>query len=348
MTNDAPRRTTLTPAQLVSVVVGVLAAVAAVAALLVVLPPAVRASAPELPVRDYLQALVDGDASAALRDARITPGPSDVLLTDAAYRGAGDRLTGFSVLRTRVDGDTAAVRVQLRQGTTSYPVEFDVTRPSGIPGLTPWRLRKQTLPRATVEVHGPGDLPVTVGGAQATPHAGRVVLSALPGSYRVAASGGRYYAAAGTTVTTSFAGGQDPAVLTASLRPAGVAVIQSAIDAWLTQCAASAELHPAGCPFLAIPTPGVVYSDGRWSIQTRPRITEGDWSDRLGGWPVGTTGPGYATFDADAAQNGLSGTATTGSQPFSVAGTAVGDPSSGVRFVPAPSYSSDSPAGPAA
>lgn len=331
----------LTRAQLAVVILAVLAAIACVAALVNVLPPALRASAPEVPVRAYLQAVVAGDVTKAVRLGGIQRSADDTLLTDAAYRRASDRVTSFSDLDATVSGDTADVRVVIHQGTVSYPAQFVVQRPRGIPGLTPWHLQKQQLPSLRAEVDGPAALTVTVDGAEVTARNNAVDAVVFPGTYSVRAADGGVVTAQPAAVTTTFAGTSAPAVLTARLQPAVVSTVRSDVDAWLTRCAASSELRPEGCPFTAVPEDGVTYSDGVWAIQSRPAIAEGSWNAQLGGWPVASTSEGFVSFCAHATQGGLSGTATTGSQPFRVVGTAVADPGGGIRFVPSPAYSAD-------
>jgi hypothetical protein len=83
----------------------------------------------------------------------------------------------------------------------------------------------------------------------------------------------------------------------------------------------------------------VTYSAGRWTVEAVPAVAEGQWNGA--GWPVYTVRQGMVTFTAHATAGGLSGTATTGSEPFTVTGTAVVDGET-VRFVPSAAYASDS------
>lgn len=336
----APRRgPLLTPLQLGIVVIAVLLTIASVVALVRVLPPAIRASAPDRPVRAYLQAIADGDITRALKLGGITPGAGDKLLTDAAYGQSSDRVSSFIVLGTRLDGRSGVVEARIRQGDASYDADFRIVRGGGIGPLSTWSLAPQKLPTITFTIDAPVELSLHIGGATLPSHDKRVSERVFPGTYDVDAGDTAYYLGGVSAASATFAGQLGAASpIRLALTHEGEEKVQSEVSAWVTACAASTSMQPDGCPFRALPQPATIYSDGRWAVQSQPSLTEGSWSDELGGWPVTTSTPGYVSYSADATQGGLAGTATTGSRPFSVVGTAVPDAKSGIRFVPVPSY----------
>ena len=343
--SDVPSAPLLSRRQLLVVVVALLAVVAAVVGAAVVLPPALRAAAPERPVRAYLQAVADGDIERALELGHIAPAAGDKLLTDAAYDQASARVTAFTVLGSSTRGTRGTVQVRITQGGERYVADFDVTRASRNP-LASWRLAAQRLPEITVQLAAPIRFGLTLAGVDFTASTGSVTQHVFPGSYSASShASGKVHARDATATATFDTERGEPAVMQLELTPDGMSAATAQVQAWVDACAASDELQPAGCPFQAVPGTGTAYSNGRWTVQSEPRVSEGEWNGQLGGWPVVTSEPGYVTFTARASQAGLTGTATTGSNPFRVAGVLVPEDGGEVRFVPAASYSSSDGAG---
>jgi len=332
-----PRHPLLTRGQLVVVIVTVLAVAASLVSAALVVPPAVRGADPALPVRAYLQAVVSGDITKALTLGGITPAAGDKLLTDAAYGQSANRVTSFAVLDTAVSGAAGTVLVRVQQGDQSYQTAFDVQRERGAALFAPWRLAPQTLPQISFRLAAPIDRALKVAGVELTATKGLVTQRVFPGDYESDDAGPADYFAADWYVTASARFGVTavtPTAIGLQLADGASASIASAAAAWLNGCAASTQLAPSGCPFKAIGDPTVAYSDGRWSLESQPVLTEGDWDAALGGWPVATTQPGHVTFTAHATQGGLSGTASTGSVPFRVLGVAIPESSGKLRFQP--------------
>ncbi|GAA4160360.1 hypothetical protein GCM10022286_16250 [Gryllotalpicola daejeonensis] len=332
----------LTRGQLVTVIVAVLAVAASVVALVVTVPPAVRASQPDVPVRAYLSAIIAGDVREALELGRVTKTKADSLLTDAAYDQSSGRITAFSVLDATVasSGRSAAVGVRITQGDDRYDAQFEVERTGANP-FAAWRLAKQHLPEVAFHLAAPLDRALSIAGVAFTATHGVVTTHVLPGTYAAQDRGDNTYfwaqdAEATATLGATSAGA---AVMQLELSPDGGYAAESQVTGWIDRCAASADLAPDGCPFKAVPQASVTYSAGKWTIESPPRVDEGEWNAALGGWPVVTSSPGYVRYTARAAQGGLTGTATTGSNPFSVAGTITPQSGGGVRFVPSPTYS---------
>ena len=335
----------LTIGQVVVVIIAILAVAAAIIAAVTLVPPAVRVANPELPVRAYLQAIVKGDITKAMKIGRITADADDKLLTDAAYGQASDRITSFTVLETTVSGTTGAVSVRIAQGDHSYVTGFDIARASANP-FEPWRLAKQQLPAISLRLQAQLDVPLRIGGVDFAVAGGSLTQRVFPGSYETSPRESGAFDVGYATATATFdAARPAPVRVPVGLTEAGKASADAAVNAWLTTCIASTELHPEGCPFQAVPEASVTYSNGRWTIQRQPQFALGDWSDQAEGWPVTPSSPGYVTFSARAREGGLTGTATTGSNPFSVAGTIVPDASGALHFTPSANYSSPGAAG---
>ncbi|WP_022882695.1 hypothetical protein [Gryllotalpicola ginsengisoli] len=338
MTTTESRPRLLGPLALVGIVVAVLASAVAVTLGIGTIPTLAAISSPELPVRHYLQAVVDGDVSTAMKLGRITAGDDDVLLTDAAYRKATDRVSSFQILGVERSGATATVQARIRQGQAAYTAQFKVARASA-PIVSAWRLAKQSLPTLTVNLHGPDDMTVKIGGHAVTAHDGQVVERAFPGTYAIDAAQEKYYSVSAGAVAAVFPPQQAAAAeVSAEAQPAAVSAAKDAVGKWLADCVAQTSMTPEGCPFYAEPQQGVTYSNGHWTLDEAPQVALGGWNDELGGWPVATSSPGYVTYSSDASVGGLTGTATTGSQPFEVSGTLVVSGDS-VRFVPSSAYS---------
>jgi len=351
MTTSEPRRAALlTRAQLAIVAGLVLLVVAAVVAATLVVPPAARASSPDIPVKAYLQALVDGDASRALSLAGIRPTKLDRLLTDSAYRQATDRISAFRVTATdAAAGPARIVRARITQGPVEYTASFPVEQDSRGFGLGPWHLVPLPLPSLQVAVDGPSGLSVDMAGVAVEAAVAGIDERVLPGTYAIGLAADPLFTAQTASVAAYLApsAAPRPATLRVALTPAATAKIDTAVGAWLDGCAASPELAPPGCPFRAVPTPGVTYSGGRWDIRSRPELAPPAWSPQDGGWRVAAAAPGYASFSAQAMQGGLHGTASTGINPFGVSGTAIrsGD---GFRFQPSAAYADAGSSGPLA
>lgn len=346
-TNDRQRVRLLTRAQWAISAGLVLLTAAAVVAVSIVVPPAVRASAPDIPVKAYLQALVDGRVADALELAGVHPTKSDVLLTDAAYRRSSDRISAFAITGSSAAGGAGrVVGARITQGGARYDVGFLVQRSGAMFGLGAWHLATQTLPTLAVAVDGPAEQKVTIGGVAVPTKNGEAKQRVLPGTYEVAGVADPMLTSTRTSAIATLADDQpQPVALRFGVSDAGRAQIEAAVRAWLDGCAASTELAPPACPFRAVPQDGVAYSDGRWDIRTRPTLAEPTWSAQANGWRVAAATPGYASFTAHATQGSLYGTASTGDEPFGISGTAIRS-GSGFTFQPSAAYADAGATGP--
>ena len=290
------------------------------------------------PVEAFLDDLEAGRVSTALDAAGIEHGKDDVLLTDAAYAKAGNRVTGHRIVSVSHSGDTATVDAYLSQAGRSVATTFRLERTGSDWGVFPvWELRPPSLGTVTVSVQGPPRSSVTVAGQTVRSSAsGAVSLRALPGSYTVGLDGGRFVSAPQQTAAVrGFGpGGTTPVALTTTLTDAGKQAASRAVDTWVDACVASTSTEPEGCSFYAYgANPANTYTNQKWTLDSRPRVDVGGWLSK--GWLVDTTSSGSATYTADFTGPGGRGTATAGPVDVSATGWITGFTASGATFEPA-------------
>ncbi|WP_416393909.1 MULTISPECIES: hypothetical protein [unclassified Curtobacterium] len=307
--------------------IGIIAGGAAVVLLLVagVVGYSVGTSthAPDRPVRAFLDDLTAGRVSDALDAAGIDHDERDLLLTDAAYAKAKDRITGYRIAATRDDGDTATVTAYLRQAGRDVSSTFTLDKTGTEWGVFPvWELEPPRLGAVDVSLRGPTGTKVSVAGQSVvTSKDGTVTLTALPGSYDVAVDGGKWFSAKASTATVTGFGGtaSSPVSMTTELTSAGKQSAQAAVDAWVDGCIASTDAAPAGCSFYAYGQDAAyTYSNQKWTLDTRPTVSIGAWA--ANGWLVTTTSFGRATFTADISGPGGVGTASAGPMNVNASG----------------------------
>ncbi|MBF4608034.1 hypothetical protein [Curtobacterium sp. VKM Ac-1393] len=320
-------------------VVGIIAGIAALSLLLVggiagsLFGSATHSA--DRPVRAFLDDLTAGKVDDALDAAGIDRTKSDVLLTDAAYAKASGKVTGYRVAATRTDGETATVSAYLRQGGRDVAATFTLDQNGTDWGVFPvWELQAPDLGTVDVSVRGPSGAAVQVAGTSVkTAKDGTVSLRALPGTYAVAYDGGKWTKATGGSAVVGGFGGSSstPVQMTAALTNAGEQAAKRAVDAWVDGCIASTDASPAGCSFYAYgENPAYTYTNEKWTLETRPTVSVGSWSTN--GWLVTTTTFGRATFTADIAGAGGTGTATAGPLNVNASGYITGFSGSGATF----------------
>lgn len=335
---QAPQQKTRT-GLFVAIVCAAVALVVLVVALTVAYAFGSIAHTPGKRVAAYLDALVAGKASAALKLDGTTPTDRDILLTDKAYRAASNRITGYKLGRTTVSGNTATVTATIRQGSKSHTESFTLDK-SGrdLVVFDVWKLRPVPLGAVAVAVDGPNDLTVTVGGAKLTHSQAAVRLRAFPGTYTVTPSAGKWYSAAASKATVSGFGGSADATVTAKLTDVGTQSADAAVERYIDTCAASTDFAPDGCSFgVTGADPAATYTDKVWTISPRPTFTVTGWNN--GGWAVRTDSPGIANFAAKISSPQGTGTVSGGPIPMRVDGF-VTFTDTGATFVPGSSVAS--------
>ncbi|MGO4534635.1 hypothetical protein [Leifsonia sp. 2MCAF36] len=309
----------------------------AAGAMLSVATIAVVQDMPRTVVARYLEALVHGNAREAMKLGGITAGSGDILLNDAAYKGASDRITSFTLGRPVSRGGVTTVEATVQEGDRPYSRTFRVERAGGVPWLTLWKLAPVTPETVRVEVDGPAGLTYTVGGAAAHDKVQKLSLRALPGSYpvKVTSPSSEFTFPGGVAISHPVNETADPTVFAAQLSATGATDAQTAVESWLDGCLASQAAAPANCPFLVTEDTenGIRASDFRWTLDARPTVTvEQVWSD--GGFAArGEDGSVKATATLTRLADGATEQVSTEDIPFAYAGV-VTFTGSGAEFQP--------------
>lgn len=279
---------------------------------------------PRTVVARYLDALVHGKAREAMQLGGITPRSGDILLTDAAYKRATDRITSFTVAEPVTRGGVTTVEATVQQGDRPYHRVFNVQRAGGLPWLTLWKLGPVTPDTVQVEVDGPAGITYTVAGIKPHGSSNKQSLRALPGSYPVKASSpsADFTVNSGVAMSHAAGAGATPTVFAAQLSDTGWTHAEGAVESWLDACLAAQDAAPANCPFLVKDETvnGVRASDFRWTLDTRPDVNVDDvWAD--GGFAVrGNNGSVKATAKLTRLADGATLQVTTEDIPFSYTG----------------------------
>jgi hypothetical protein len=300
--------------------------------------------APEASVRAYLSAVTSGDIEKALKLDGTKVTSADVLLTNAAYRTASDRVDSFRVATGQVSGDNAVVRAQLGRSSGSVTETFELKRTGTDVFFPVWKLEPVSLGKVVVDVGAPPSAQVQVGGITAKRgDAGAVSLRAFPGSYSATLAESDLFTADKSTATVVGFADQTskPAVLDAALTDSGEKAANDAIDEYLTACMASTDPAPAGCPnWVDNKSDYSNYSNVSWTLVSAPIfVVEGSkWAD--GGWVVDTSEPGAADFSANAVDSSGQPASLSLDSPESIiiTGSIADVTAKGATYVPAPDY----------
>ncbi|MEO7017025.1 MAG: hypothetical protein ABI067_10865 [Leifsonia sp.] len=293
---------------------------------------------PKMLVSRYLTDLEHGRASDALKVAGIKTTGADVLLTDAAFAKATNRISSFTLGPTVVRGTSATVDATILRGGKQYKQSFALQRTGGLPGFALWKLGQIKTEVVGVVVSGPGGLTFSVAGQspQGVPADTGIDLRAFPGTYSLKfQSPSDAFAVPDVNVASVAPGAaQKAATVTAQLSASGTDQARAAVNTWLDACVASAVADPHECPFLVVPIGGASASHVQWHLDYRPSLSvQQAWT--TGGWPVDSADIGQVSATATLTRNsdGATGTGTTGEIPFPIHGTITFD-GKGAVFTP--------------
>ncbi|KQX05098.1 MULTISPECIES: hypothetical protein [unclassified Leifsonia] len=241
-------------------------------------------------VEQYLSAIEDGDASAALSMPGVRIAPEDLASAGLPPKSA-DTLLRSSVLRgpssvelvsdTNDDEGHHSVTYRVKLGGTTETMTFDVERAGSWGGVFhSWRFATSPISALTVTVLH--DDTFTVNGltldarAHAAPDAAPSFnnsadyLVLAPALYEFSRSSLQLEAKP-QDVTVTKVGTQDVSI---DVQPtqAFVDEVQAEINGFLDQCATQKVLQPTGCPFGTVIDDRVI-SDPVWSIVSYPEVT---------------------------------------------------------------------------
>lgn len=236
---------------------------------------ATYAFGPTAPVRDYLQAIRNGDGgkAMALLDAKV-PDSNAAMLDGHALSESTKTLGHLHYEVRELSEDRAVVTVQYRLNDKDSSTEIPVHRTGIHAGvLEDWAIDSTTLP--TLDVTAPGIETATLNREKVgVPHGSEKFAVFFPGVYTAQYSSPLLSSRESTTTVTSA----DPAKtvdrnpsLTLDLAPSEQAKdsIRSQVDDVLKRCAAQDSLYPQGCPF-EYDFSGRVQGDVKWSIVEKP------------------------------------------------------------------------------
>jgi hypothetical protein len=288
---------------------------------------------PARQVDAFLRHLVDGEAQAALA---LVDGAdyddSGVLLSDEVYAAADRRISAFTLGDPTVDGEAATVAATITQGDDSYDQVF-LLESTGSAFLfwNTWQLAELPLATVDVDFDAPDDLTLEVGGEPLDRELLEGPLPALPGDYAFASpeENPDYTVESARASVVGFGGrvGVDPIAsvgvsFPVTLTRDGETAALAAANADLDACVAQSVMAPVGCGFSISPNAGVVDSNIRWSIATRPTATFGAWDGR--GFPVVSETPGRIEFSSDISEpsTGRFGTSSASVPGYEFRGTA--------------------------
>ncbi|WP_082468150.1 hypothetical protein [Leifsonia sp. Leaf264] len=241
-------------------------------------------------VEQYLSAIEDGDANAALAmpgvriapedlaSAGLPPKSADTLLRDSVLRGPS---AVELVSDTNDDDGHHSVTYKVTVGGVSKSMTFDVQRDGSWAGVFhTWRFATSPIAALTVTVLH--DNTFTVNGltldarAHAAPDAEPTFnnsadyLVLAPAVYEFSRSSLQLEAPAQSIPVTKV-GTQD---VTIDVQPTKtfIAEVQTEINGFLDQCATQKVLQPTGCPFGTVIDDRVI-SEPVWSIVSYPDVT---------------------------------------------------------------------------
>ncbi len=253
--------------------VGLLVAVALAVATMALI--AQYAFGPTAPVRDYIQAIQNGDGrkAMALLDAEV-PDSNAAMLDGRPLSEATKTLDHVDYTVRQTSGDSAVITVTYQLNGTTSNTDFPVHRTGVHAGfLEDWAIDSTTLP--TVEVSAPSVETATVNRQKVgVPGSDEKFSVFYPGVYTAEYSSSLLEAPETTTTVTNSDSAKDVSqkpVL--SLKPApshhAQDSIKSQVSEKLDACAQQDALYPKGCPF-EYDFQGRVQGDVHWSILEYP------------------------------------------------------------------------------
>lgn len=298
--------------------VGILSAVVLVLALVLVVPRVLATEdGPDAAAREFLDALVAGDA-AVLRPHLEHPGDAtDLALRDEILQAAENRVTSYAIEDIARDGAGARVTALLDDGQEQRPLTLTLHAVAGS-SFAPvsWELDRIAVPEMEVSlpfgteqilING---VPVTLAEedvAEVTFHLPTVALQLLPGTYEITLpDGGSLLESISSEITVPLYLGHSRSTATPvhyELNEKGRAEAAGQLEDLLADCARATTARPEDCPFAA-PSADDSWPRqpvrGTWALTTLPEVTTGAW--QFGLWSVSGSG-GIAEFTPEGSES---------------------------------------------
>ncbi|PKZ42069.1 hypothetical protein CYJ76_04270 [Kytococcus schroeteri] len=261
--------------------------------------------APEKQVEQYMEAVVDGRGSDAMRlaDPNI-PTDQRLLMVDEVYAEVENRPTGFEIGEVKKEDDRAVVPVKYTQNGVTESVDVAVERDgSSFVFFDKWKIADASPLTGHVDAYVPeGTEKVVVNGREVPTNArAESGFAVLPGTYRFSLPNSTYQQSSGEAVRTwgpagqESSAGQDDGQLTYEPTPALEEEALKQAKAHLEECAKSTDAEPQGCPFSTYTSEDV--RNGSWKIDQQPQMhleAGDDWGQ--GGLRLTTDSSGRATY----------------------------------------------------
>jgi len=259
-------------------------------------------------VAAYLDALVAGESEDALAQVDGLPDDQRVLLQDAIYSEAADRISAYTVDEEEVGEDSATVTVTLDQGESEYEQEFALARVEDADGES-WKIDVAALPVVNIAFARPDGASLSVNG---TDLGDTMVASApvFPGTYEFLPTSPTGIVTGDpvpVTATPESTADDLSIVVTPRLSEAGLAAARAAFDVHLDACLAETVIQPVNNCGYGMNQDGATYSNIRWTAPVRPQVDFPAWTDEKG-WEVVLLDAGHLRLDGDYVEGGSSGT----------------------------------------
>ncbi|WP_114597622.1 zinc ribbon domain-containing protein [Renibacterium salmoninarum] len=237
---------------------------------------------PQQPVRDYLQALQDGDGSRALGllGANL-PNASAALLDGQALKTAAAGISDIQVGNpTTLDNGRVKISVNFQMAGSGHSSDFTL-EPVGSQWIffNKWKFVPTSLPVLDVSVVN--QTQATINGVDVPMPAGKNTFSLLyPGSYEAGYQGKLFTAKPGTVLVDSPISRPSPVTLAPEPSAELVDQVNKALKQYTDQCAQQKVLRPSGCP-LNYRTNNRITGDIAWTIVSYPQAAisayNGSW-----------------------------------------------------------------------
>ncbi|WP_114853284.1 hypothetical protein [Brachybacterium sp. YJGR34] len=263
--------------------IALLGSLALLLALVTILPRVLMTGGgPEQAVRDYLDALVAGDAQVVRAHLEARDRASSAAITDEILAGATERVIDYRITAVERSGDAAVVTALLETGTAARTSTFTLTaRSAGSFSPVTWELDPVIMPlQVVLTPTAPEELIINGVTLPVADLAGfgsgygrsGVLLQLPPGAYVLSlpeADALRTPVPARLEVPPTLEHGRHvETTLSYDLSASGRKEVIADLEAQLEECARSTSPQPVGCPFGVVDEQGAVIraGEGTWTV----------------------------------------------------------------------------------
>lgn len=217
-----------------------------------------NSNGPDKAVSAYLDAMVAGDATKAIELSKPTvPEGDKALLSNAVYAKTKDRISGYKILSTSIQGNRATVQAEVEVAGIKNTARYTLAQVNPSLLNSNWTLSGLqvsaiglSVPEGTNKISVNGvDVPVS---SSASASSRFLELPALPGTYTVSLPSSSKYLT-GEPVKLTVGAGSTPVGKTGTLEAgpneAFIKEANAQVSAALDKCTAQKVLRPKGCPF---------------------------------------------------------------------------------------------------